>query len=69
MTPSQIDPHAGIAVDVGFTSDCPTIDPKIVGETALGDGPMVAAGANINPVLGKMIIAAAKKNKIPYLLS
>jgi len=61
-----VDPHAGIAIDVGFTSDCPTVDAKRVGETALGKGPILHRGANINPVLGEMLVKTAKKKKIPY---
>ncbi|MFC1479038.1 M42 family metallopeptidase [Planctomycetota bacterium] len=61
-----VDPDAGIAIDVGFTSDCPTIDAKRVGETALGKGPILHRGANINPILGSMLVKTAKQNKIPY---
>lgn len=61
-----IEPDAGIAIDVGFTSDCPTINAKRVGETALGKGPILHRGANINPVLGKMLVNTAGKNKIPH---
>jgi endoglucanase len=59
-----IDPHAGIAIDVGHATDCPGIDKKRVGEATLGKGPMVSRGPNINPVLGQMIVGAAKKAKI-----
>jgi len=61
-----IDPHAGIAIDLGFASDYPTINKNITGDVALGKGPIISRGANINSVLGKMLVAAAKKNKIPY---
>ncbi len=62
----NIHPDAGIAVDVGFTSDYPGGEPKKVGEIALGKGPILHVGANINPVLGQMLVAAAKKRRIPY---
>ncbi len=62
----HINPNAGIAVDVGFASDYPGSDPKKTGEIALGKGPILHAGANINPALGKLLIATAKKNRIPY---
>ncbi len=62
----NIHPDVGIAVDVGFASDYPGSEPKKTGEIALGKGPILHAGANINPALGKMLIAAAKKNRIPY---
>jgi len=60
-----IDPHAGIAVDVGFATDFPDADQKTYGEVYVGKGPIIARGANINPVLGKMIEDAADENKIP----
>ena len=58
-------PQAGIAVDVGFASDCPTIDKKQVGDVALGKGPILHRGANMNPVLQELIEEAAKKKNIP----
>lgn len=60
-----IDPQVGIAVEVGHASDCPGVDKKRVGEAKLGGGPMVARGANINPVLFDMLCATAKKAKMP----
>ncbi|MCG3179428.1 MAG: putative aminopeptidase YsdC [Phycisphaerae bacterium] len=59
-----IAPDVGIAVDVGFASDHPGVDPKKVGEVKLGGGPMLHRGANINPVLEKLLADAAKKHKI-----
>jgi endoglucanase len=60
-----IDPHLGIAVDVGFASDSPGGDPKRIGECKLGKGPTLHRGPNINPVLGRMMEATAKKHRIP----
>ncbi len=62
----SIHPDAGIAVDVGFASDFPAGNPKKTGEISLGKGPILHAGANINPVLGKMLCATAKRKKIKY---
>ena len=59
-----IDPHAGIAIDVGHATDTPGVDKNRSGDHACGKGPMVARGANINPVLHKMIVAAARRAKI-----
>lgn len=61
-----IDPKAGIAVDVGFASDSPGIDKKKLGDIALGKGPILHRGANINPVLEGMIEKTARKNRIPF---
>lgn len=64
-----IAPHAAIAVDVGFSSDTPNIDKKIVGEVALGKGPVLHKGPHTNHVLGDLIVKTAKKNKITYQFS
>ena len=64
-----INPQVGIAVDVGFASDTPGIDKRIVGEVSLGHGPVLHAGSAINRVLGKMFIEVAKRKKIPYQFS
>lgn len=61
-----VKPDAGIAVDVGFASDFPAGEPKKTGEIALGKGPILHAGANINPVLGKMLCDTARKKGIKY---
>jgi endoglucanase len=65
----SIDPHAGIAVDVGFASDFPGVNKKKVGDVKLGAGPLLHRGANINPVLGEHLLATAKKKKIPFQMS
>ncbi len=61
-----IDPHVGIAIDVGFATDCPSVDPKLVGQCALGKGPALHRGPNINPVLGRLMEEVARKRKIPF---
>lgn len=62
----NIKPAAGIAVDVGFTSDYPAGMPKRTGDISLGKGPILHSGANINPVLGKMLCDTARKKGINY---
>jgi len=62
----SIDPHAGIAVDVGFASDYPGAEKKQIGTVKLGDGPILHRGANINPVLGELLVSTARKKRIPY---
>ncbi len=64
-----IKPDVGIAIDVDFSSDYPDIDKKRVGEESLGKGPVLHRGANINPVLEKLLIKTAKEKNIPYQLS
>lgn len=64
----NIKPKVGIAVDVGFATDFPSVEPKVVGEAKLEGGPIISKGPNINPKLFDIIINCAKKNKIPYQL-
>ncbi|KPL01474.1 MAG: hydrolase [Planctomycetes bacterium SM23_65] len=64
-----IDPHAGIAVDVNHATDYPDASKAVGGEVHLGKGPTVSRGGNINCVLGDMIVAAAKKRRIPFQMT
>ncbi|HEY3323285.1 MAG TPA: M42 family metallopeptidase [Planctomycetota bacterium] len=65
----QIEPQVGIAVDVGFATDYPSENKKIVGEFKLGAGPILHRGANINPPLADIVEGMADKYNIPYQLS
>ena len=62
----NVHPQVGIAVDVGFTSDFPAGEPKKVGDIKIGKGPILHAGPNINPVLGRMLCQTAKRARIPF---
>jgi len=64
-----VDPHVGIAIDVGHATDYPGAEKKRVGDVAVGKGPILHRGANINPVVGKRLIDTAKRRKIPYQLT
>ncbi len=59
-----IDPHIGIAVDVGFATDYPGMDEKIVGTAKLGDGPVLHRGPTFNAALYERLKQAADKAKI-----
>lgn len=63
-----LDPTVGIAVDVCHATDTPGTEgeKRKLGETALGMGPVIARGPNINPKLFDLLVATAKKAKIPY---
>ena len=64
-----IDPHVGIAVDVGFATDYPGENKKTYGDFKLGGGPILHRGPNINPPLADLMEGVSAKNKIPYQLS
>jgi len=59
-----IDPEVGIAVDVTHATDNPGNDTAKVAPCICGGGPVVYRGPNVNPVVEKMLEAAAKKAKI-----
>lgn len=61
-----IDAEVGIAVDVTHGNDYPGSSKQKFGETEIGKGPVLTRGANINPVVEKMLIRIAEKRKIPY---
>lgn len=61
-----VDPLVGIAIDVTHASDAPGHDPKQIGTVKLGEGPTIARGPNINPVIEKLLLETAKKKKIPH---
>lgn len=62
----SVDPHVGIAVDVTHSTDCPTIDKRQQGEVALGSGPVIFRGPNMNPVVTERLFALAKERKMPF---
>ena len=61
-----VDPLVGIAVDVTWAMDHPSVDKRQVGECDLGSGPVITRGANVNPVVFERLLQVAKKKKIPH---
>ena len=64
-----IDPHVGIAVDVTHATDCPTVDKKQEGDVALGKGPVIYRGPNMNPRVVEKLIETAKAGEMPFQLA
>ncbi len=61
-----VNPHLGIAVDVGHATDHPDCDPRKHGKQVLGGGPIIGRGPNINPFIFERLVEVAEKKKIPY---
>jgi endoglucanase len=61
-----IHPHVGIAVDVTHATDCPTVDKKQEGDIALGKGPVIYRGPNMNPAVVEKLLETAKAGNVPY---
>jgi endoglucanase len=59
-----IHPAVGIAVDVCHASDTPGNDKKQLGDTRLGNGPVVFRGPNINPRVFERLDEAARSREI-----
>jgi endoglucanase len=64
-----IDPHVGVAVDVTHATDCPTIEKKEEGDIALGKGPVIERGPNMNPKVVRRLFEIAKAHEIPVQVS
>lgn len=61
----SVNPHIGICVEVDFCTDQPDTDKKHNGEVALGKGPIIPRGANINPYLFDLLAETAEQEQIP----
>ena len=59
-----IHPTVGVAVDVCHATDTPGNDKKTLGDTRLGNGPVIFRGANINPRVFERLEAAARVHEI-----
>jgi putative aminopeptidase FrvX len=64
-----VDPIVGIAIDVTNASDNPGNENTKATPCLLGAGPTIASGPNINPVVEKMLKAAAKKSRSPFQIA
>jgi endoglucanase len=60
-----VNPHVGICVEVDFATDQPDVERKHNGDVAVGKGPIIPRGANINPALFDLLAATAEEEGIP----
>lgn len=61
-----VHPDVGIAFDVTHATDYPGIDKTKHGSIVCGEGPVIARGPNINPIVFERLVAAAEAEGIPY---
>jgi endoglucanase len=59
-----IHPTVGVAVDVCHATDTPGNDKKQLGDTRLGDGPVLFRGPNINPRVLERLEEAARARQV-----
>ena len=66
-----IDPDVGIAVDVTFATDHPSMADAMKRENLieLGKGPVITRGPNINQKLFELLVETAKEEKIPVQIN
>ena len=60
-----VNPDIGICVEVDFSTDQPDVERKHNGDVALGRGPILPRGANINPALFDLLAETAAGENIP----
>ncbi len=60
-----VNPDLAIVVEVTHATDTPDVDAKGIGRVEVGRGPVLARGANINPVLFDLLVETAEKEGIP----
>jgi endoglucanase len=60
-----VNPHIGICVEVDFCTDQPDVERRHNGDVALGKGPIIPRGANINPALFDLLADTARQEGIP----
>lgn len=61
----NVKPDIGICVEVDFATDQPDVERKHNGDVAIGKGPILPRGANINPALFDLLARTAEDEKIP----
>lgn len=60
-----VNPDVGIVVEVTHATDYPDVEQSSIGRVELGKGPVIARGANINPILFDLIVDTAAAEEIP----
>ncbi|MCK4503682.1 MAG: M42 family peptidase, partial [Desulfuromonadales bacterium] len=60
-----VNPDIGIVVEVTHATDYPDVEQSAIGRVELGKGPVIVRGANINPVLFKLLVETAAAEEIP----
>jgi tetrahedral aminopeptidase len=66
-----IDPQIGIAVDVTFSTDYPSMSDSVkkYGDIKVGKGVVVTRSPNVHPKLFELMVDTAEKQKIPYQIN
>lgn len=65
----RVQPTVGIAVDVTHGTDCPTIDKRQQGDIALGRGPVIVRGPNMNTEVVSRLLKVADDSALSYQMA
>lgn len=60
-----VKPDIGIVVEVTHATDSPGVEQKGIGRVEVGKGPVIARGANMNPILFDLIMQTAREIDVP----
>jgi endoglucanase len=63
---SRLLPQVAVVVDVTFSTDAPGNDKKHVGDHKIGNGPVLARGSAIHPLVFERLAEVAEREGIPY---
>lgn len=63
---AQINPQVALIIDVCHTMDTPGLDKRLLGDIALGRGPVIVRGPNTNPLVFKRLLDTAESFGIKY---
>ena len=66
MIANTIKPNIAIVTDVTHDTSTPMIEKKKEGDTKCGDGPVIFFAPSVHHTIRELIVASAKKNKIPF---
>jgi len=61
----RIAPDVMVALTLAWDTANPSLDENWVGTAHCGQGPILSRGANINPIVFKMLVDVAKERQIP----
>lgn len=59
-------PEVGLALDVCHATDYPDANKHRVGDIRIGEGPVIARGANIHPRVYELLLRTAREEGIPF---
>lgn len=61
-----VNPDVAVAFDVTHATDYPGIEQSKYGKIVCGEGPVIARGPNINPLVFERLVAAAEAEGVKY---